>query len=702
MKKFSILLLSMATVPVYAQGILGSLNSYQETLEPKHVARTSEGGSSTTVGSSSKPVPEVKPSGGASSTTNNKCEENDQTSLPLSYITSLLQERDGKLDIVHDPRQGTLTVKSPDMISNCSSMLEWKLKQPEIQGKKSYAIEVKFNSSGECTDQGCKYKVAKVKNGEFDKYEEMVFKPTLKGFEECLQKSGVIVDGKVDPKAIYSSQVNEKFNGIEQSGKLLFVSHGPSTPMIKAKYGGKFEAVDRCDYYEQAHPQIKNLLTLADEEKERLDAEAAKLKDCPINEYYKVADFLEKYEDYNAQLGEVRDRLILESTKKSAEALLKGKYTEEDLKVMGDFDRYIVQPKIEKAIALYNEMLNLEGDAKKAKQEELKVVLAELSSYRQKPYFTGVQTKKLIEDGRFEEAEKLNSILIGLDNYHRLGAKQENVVITPQVAASRSVAARQSFKAQLETERENYEIRTGQSTGKSDYYAGLAKRMRQNIQIRTQNFGAEIQSEYERVQQPNGYCFKYWRNTQKCIQDTVERVQELTALLQHYNKVDEERAQEYDAKAKQYGEMEAQGRRYIAAQNGEEVEEPAPKKEEPVDTTRPTPRAQEPQQPQQPQQPGAYTFNWPPQQPQAQAQMTPQMYQYPTAPNMQQNMFMQQQNPFQYYSQPLGAQAYGGYQMQGGYNFQWGGGNQMMGYPQQQMYQNMNPYMQYNQYSMYR
>ena len=690
MKKFSILLLSMATLPAYAQVILGSLNSYQETLEPKHVSRAGDSGSSTTVGSSSKPVPEVKPSGGASSTTNNKCEENDQTSLPLSYITSLIMEKDGKLDLVHDPRQGTLTVKSPDMISNCSSMLDWKLKQPEIQGKKAYAIEVKFNSSGECSDQGCKYKVAKVKNGEFEKYEEMVFKPTLKGFEECLQKSGVIVNGKVDPKAIYSSQANEKFSGIEQSGRLLFLSHGPSSPMVKAKYG-KFEAVDRCDYYEEAHPQVKNLLTLADEERERLDAEAAKLKDCPINEYYKVADFLEKYEDYSAQLGEVRDRLILESTKKSAEAILKGKYTEEDLKVMGDFERYIVQPKIDRAISLYQQMLDLEGDAKKAKQEELKVVLAELATYRQKPYFTGIQTKKLIEDGRFEEAEKLNSIMISLDNYHRLGAKQENVVITPSVAASRVTSARQSFKAQLEIERENYEIRTGQSTGKSDYYAQLAKRMRQNIQIRNQNFGAEIQSEYERVQQPNGYCFKYWRNTQKCAQDTAERIQELMALLQHYNKVDEERAAEYDAKAKSYGELEAQGRRYIAAQNGEEVQEPAPKKEEPVDTTRPQPRAQEAQQAPQGQN-GVYNFNW--QQPaQAQAQMTPQNYQYPQNPYPQQNMFMQQ-NPYQYYSQPLGAQAYGGY------NMQWGVGNQQM--MQQQQYQNYNPYMQYNQYSMYR
>lgn len=706
MKKLSLALLTLATMPVYAQGILNSLTTYQDSLEPKHVTRT-DGGSSTTVGSSTKPVPDVKPGGGSSSTTGAKCEENDQTSLPLNIVTSLILEKDGKLDLVHDPRQGTLKVTSPDMIGNCSSMLEWKLKQPELQGKKAYAIEVKIKNDGECSDQGCTYKVAKVKNGEFEKYEDMTFKPTLKGFEECLQKSGVIVNGKVDPKAIYSSPANEKFNGLDQSGKILFMSHGPSTPLIKAKYG-KFEAVDKCDYYEQAHPTITSVLTLADEERQRLDAEAAKLKDCPINEYHKVADFLEKYENYSTELSEVRDRLILESAKKSAEAILAGKYTEDDLKVLADFERYIVQPKIELAKAIYNEMIELEGDAKKAKQEELKIVLGQLKSFMQKPYYTGNQTKKLIADGRFEEAEKLNSIIISLDNHKNLGSKIDNVVITPQVINARIAAARTQFKNDLDVERENYEIRTGQSTGKAEYYAQLAKRMRQNMQIRTQNFAAEIQSEYERVQQPNGYCFKYWRNTQKCVQDTVERVQELGSLLQHYNKVDEERAAEYDAKAKMYGELEAQGRRYVAAQSGEEVAEEPKKEDKPEDTTAVPARKQETQESN-----GVYNFNWQ-QQAQQQAQMTPQAYQYPTNPYAQQNMFQQQQNPYQYYQQPMGYQSYGntGFQMQGGYNFNWGAGQQQQyGYPQQSYgyqqqpqfgYQNMNPYMQYNQYSMYR
>jgi hypothetical protein len=233
--------------------------------------------------------------------------------------------------------------------------------------------------------------------------------------------------------------------------------------------------------------------------------------------------------------------------------------------------------------------------------------------------------------------------------------------------------------------------------------------MRSNIQTRNQNFTAEIQEEYARVQQPNGYCYKYWRNTQKCIQDSMERIQELQALLQHYNKVDEERAAEYDAKAREYGDLEVQGRRYVAAQNGE-----AP----PVETnTTTTPAAQDttvPNSRPQSQDSGVYSFNFNQGQPgnqqmyQQQAQMTPQQFQYPMNPNQNNNMFMQQQ-PYGYQQQYMGQQNFGGgmnynynygssqgfgYQPQGAYSFNWGGGGMQQPYGQQQYYGQQQQYSQ--------
>jgi hypothetical protein len=716
MKKIPFLVLSLLTIPSYAQSLLGILNQHQNSLKkPEPVTSSQASGTSSTVIASSQAVNES-----VSSTPSNKieCESDDQTSLPLAYITSLIQEKGGQLDISHDQRTGKLTISSADMIGNCSSMIQWRINEPVINGKKAYALEAVIRKGENCTpEQGCSYKLAKVEKGEFKNFEPNFFKPTLVGFEECLKKSGVVKDGKLDPGAIYNNPINESFDNASESRRLFLVSNGAASKNIKSKYGenGKFDYIHGCAHYESAHPKIKALLTYEDAEKERLDAEAAKLRDCKADEYGKLAEFIEKYEGYQSELGDVRDKLILEAAKNAAINFDAGKFNEEDLKVLGDFDRYVVQPKIDRARALYEELLDLEGDGRKVKQEELVKLLADISALGKKPYFTSEHTKKLLQSGKFDEAEKLNTMKLVIENHQRLGAKENNVVISTGVASQRIAASKAAFATTLEQERERYEYRTGQASGKAQHNGNLAQRMRNNINLRTQNFNAEIQLEYERMQ-PNGYCYKYWRNTPKCIQDSMERIQELQAMLQHYNNVDQERVNEYEAKAKEYGELEAQGRRYLAAQNGEEIPAETSTTPTPVpqDTTVPTPRPLE-----QPQgQNGVYSFQYPGnqnQQPpqqfyQQQAQLMPQQYQNPMVPNQNNNMFMQPQNPFYYnLQQPsfMGQQAYGyqpdpyGYGRQEAYSFNWGGGTNLQPYQQPQMpfyNQSIGAYGQFNYY----
>jgi hypothetical protein len=715
MKKMPWFLLACISLPSYSQSILNTLNEYQDSLEPE----------SSTNGAPSvkKPGTEVVSTSESSAVGSGKCEENDQKSLPLSYVTSLIQSKNAMLDVSYDPRKAVLQVSAPDMISNCSSMLEWKLKEQEIGEKKAYAVEVKIKNGEDCTIEGCEYKVAKVEGGTFKEWEKIRLKPTLKGFEECLGKSGVIENGKVRASALYTAPILEKFPDVIDSGKVLFVSHGPSSALIKPKYG-KFDTIDKCDYYENINPKPKMILSLRDEEQSRLDEEASKLKSCSINEYSKVADFIERYESYASELGQVRDKLILEASKKAAKAIEDGKYTEDDFKVMHDFDKYIVQPRIARIRELYNQLQTVENEAdKSAIMGQIKPLLAELKTLNAKPYFLAAHTLKLIKNGQFEEAEKLNTTKLLLDAYSKVGTKSGNTVVTPEVAASRVLKSREKFAIDLETEKETYAIRTGEVTGKSDYYKSMAGSMRYNIQLRTQNYNEEIMDEYSRVQ-PNGYCYKYFRNTQKCIQDSMERIQELQAQLQHYNKIDSERAAEYDEKAKEYGKLEAEGRRYVAAQNGEEVPEEKPADEEeakPADTTRPTRRTSN----------GTYTFDYNPNQGMPQSQGQQQMG-MPSPMNMgQSGMFQQPYNPYQSYGsygqqQPfMGQQAYGGmgahgsyggYPGSGSYNFQWGGGAQQPGYSgygygQQPSYGGSGygqqpgywgqPYQAYSMYSMY-
>jgi len=569
MKNKYLIILALVSSPLYAQGLLGSLKDHQGSLTPETPHKES--------------APPVQSRSETSSETNGRCEQNDQTSMPLAYATSLIQDANPRFNVDFNPRTGKMSVGSKSMISNCSSMVEWKLKEQDIQGQKSYVVEAKFREGDNCADGKCSYKVAKVSNGEFQQYEDLSFAPTLKGFEACLQASGVIKDGKVDKKAIYAAPMKETFSNVHQTGKLLFVSNGPQSAMVKAQYG-EFDLINKCDHYEAFHPDIKQLLSYEDERRMKLDEEANKLKDCGVDEYDKLIGFIEKYEEYSTILGSVRDELILEAVKKSAKNIEEGKYTDEDLKILADFEKYIVTPKIEEATRLYNQMTSLEGDAKRAKQAELKVLLDEIKALNNKPYFQLAHTQKLINDGKFEEAEKMNGLKISLDNYSKLGSKQGNVLITPDVAIISVVRAKDEFAKASIIEQERYQVRTGQITGQSDYYRNLSKRLENSIQVRTQNFRTEMQNEYARVQ-PGGYCYAYFRNTQKCIEDSLERIQQLQNLMNHYNKIDAERITEYNEKAEDYAKLEAEGRRYVAGINGEVIEE-APRTQEPVDTTR--------------------------------------------------------------------------------------------------------------------
>src|SRR5690606_4338782 len=99
----------------------------------KESRSTSSSSSETSSGSS---TPDVRASSESTSSSTVKCIGEDQTSLPLPYLKSLIQEKNGPIDLLHDPRTGTLEVTAADMIGNCSSMLEWKLKKPEIKARR--------------------------------------------------------------------------------------------------------------------------------------------------------------------------------------------------------------------------------------------------------------------------------------------------------------------------------------------------------------------------------------------------------------------------------------------------------------------------------------------------------------------------------------------------------------------------------------
>lgn len=663
MKIFSLVVLSFIAIPAYAQGLLDSLEQHQASLPAPAGVSTDRPATGVT-------SPTTRPSD-----VDTSCSEDKQTSLPLKYLTGLILERDAKLDINHDPASGTLRITSPSkMIGNCNSMLQWNRSENEVDGKKTYSIEVKFKDGETCTEAAdvatgkkC-YRVAKMKDGSFDKFEVKPFSNDIQGFQNCLEHSGVVgADRKINTAAIFRQPVQESFSGLDETGHLVFLSHGPVSSQVDPRFG--LDRVNRCDVYEQIHPTISMVYSPTDVNNQRLEAEAARLLECEPNEYTRTFDFLEQNGFLNGDLAQrlrtkVNEDLLTRASQVAKNIAENKELTEDDMKVISDFERYIVEPKRKEVADQFLALENLEGTELQSARARLATLRAELEAFARAPYFQRVHVEKLIASGKFADAERMEGIRITISESAKIGKTENNQVITPDMARIKIAQARGALADRLVSASENYDIRTGVTTGLAQSYRDLATAMRRNINVRNQNYAQEIQSEYGRIQQ-GGYCYRYFRNTQRCIQDSLQRIQELQTALADLTHIDSERAKEFDQKATDYAQMESEGRTYIARQNGEEVpREPA------QDTTVAPARVEDPAITQGGQQPG-------------QQSMMPPWMQNPQSPYGNQGMMSQPQNPY--------GQMYGQQQQpfmgQSGFNAQFGYqgtmGQNFMGQPQQ-------------------
>lgn len=581
MKFLPLVVLSLFAIPVQAQGLLDALEQNQASL-PSGPGVTQEKAPTGVT------APTVKPS-----ETNTSCDEDKQTSLPLKYLTGLLLQKDAKLDLTHDPAAGTLKVTSAaKMIGNCNSMIQWHMRENEIDGKKVYAVEAKFKDGVICPEgvanpknDKC-YKFTKIGSDKMPVQDAKPFSNDLRGFQSCLEASGVVgTDGKINNAAIFKQPVQESFSGLEETGKLVFLSHGPVSSQVDPRFG--LDLINGCDVYEKIHPSVEMVYSSADLESQRLQAEADTLVNCQPNEYHRLVDFIER-NGIRGNLDEIRDRLIKQAAEATAKKIADGKdLTDEDMKVIGDFERYIVEPKRKQIADLFIRMESLEGTELQSARSELNRLRSELESLARAPYFMKAHVDKLLAKGMFADAEKMEGIRITIGESAKIGKREGTVTVTPDMARVRIANARGELANKIVSAREDYDIRTGVTTGMAQSYRELASAMRKNIDRRSQNYSQEITCEYARIQQQNpqakqicgnqsGYCYAYFRNTQKCIQDSTQRITELQNSLAHFNKIDNERAIEFDTKAQQYAAMEQEGRTYQAKLNGEEApREPA-------------------------------------------------------------------------------------------------------------------------------
>ncbi|MBY0516106.1 MAG: hypothetical protein K2P81_04310 [Bacteriovoracaceae bacterium] len=682
----SILAIPTANAQDLLQGLLSS-----------QVDATTSGGR--TSGSGGTPTTVVTPTVPTVTSTSQSlnCPSSGQKTVPLKYVVAMLRTKGASLQITHDTAQGRLNVRGGDFLSNCNSMLEWGLRS-QTSDFPQYVVELKIKSCGADT---CPFKVMEVNASGEQVEKEISVKPDFSGFQQCLKETGVVnATGGVDAKKIVSRDLEVSFDGVENSGPVWFGSHLPGASAVYKKQQEK-----DCYYMEDIRQGGYAVYSSEDSERMRLDQQAQLV--CQSGDYRHISDFLERYGQYGNTLSAIRDELILKDYKALAEDIKKGEGLEtKDYSIIADFQRYIIDPLTTRISNLYEKIGSLpQGQERRLKEQELQGLMKQLAAYKSSPYISKTEMDKLMAKGLFDEAASVNAIHLTAQHYGRLGANESGALVTPRVARQRISEGKQTFQRNLVSRREQFEVQTGRLSGKSEYYAGLAAQHRKNITIRTNNYQTEINNEVARVTQPNGYCFKYFRNTQKCVQDSIQRIQELRSQLQLYNQSDADIAADLEAKANQYRAWENDGQRYVASQNGEEPEVTNTNTE--VAPTGPSVTA--PQADRQDEQQALYQFQMP------QQQQNPYMQQMPTMqqggmPGMQYNPGMQQQQYSGMFSNMMGApwgqqsynpyqpmqSPYMGYGMQNGgqgYSFNMGGQMGMQGYGGNMWGGQQNPYM---------
>jgi hypothetical protein len=678
----ALILLSATPIAQADDFLTGLLNS--QTAAGSDSSGTSGAGTPTQVTN-----PDV---GTVTSTASNSvnCPSSGQTTLPLRYVQGLLRTRGASLQLSQDFSNGRLHVRGGDMLANCNSMLEWGLRSPTGDFPQ-YVVELKVKA---CGAETCPFTVMEVNEQGQQVEKQIQVKPDLEGFKECLKQTGVVGSTGVVASKMVVRDLDVSFPNVTQTAPVWFGSHLPAANALYRK-----QAERGCYYMEDVRQNGFTAYSQQDSERARLDEQAQLI--CEGGNYRHIADFVERYDQYQQSLGSVRDELIDKSYKDLAEVVRRGENLEtQDYSIIADFQRYILDPLTTRIAALHEEIGAMpQGQARRVKEEELRTLMQKLASYKSSPYLAEGDLAKLMAKGLFDEAASVNAIHLTAQAYGRIGATESGVLVTPRVARQRVQDGKQAFQRTLVERRREYEVRTGRVTGQSEYYLNLARSHRRNIETRTANYQAEIQAEVARITQPSGYCYRYFRNTQRCVQDSMTRIQELQTQMQRHNQSDSAIATELEQIANQYRTWEEDGRRYIASQNGEEAPQQQQVAEAPQTPTGPSTDAPTRAPDQAPE--GGYQFQLPTQQPGALPggqQYNPYAQQQPYNPYMQQpyNPYAQQQqfnpygqqqqfNPYAMMSGQGGMSAFGAvnpyqYSMPGYNGSQMGYGMQQGGY----------------------
>lgn len=549
MKKTLLVVLSLTSLSLYAQGVSSPFRDYQRTLA------TSPSGSA-----SGAPLAPAAPVAMTSEETVGVCTENVQTSLPLSTLLTYVLDDEPELKVDHDNRTGKLRVfSSANIVGNCASMIDMQMDKRNVNGKFTYVVDVKFKPcpAGQAV---CKFPVVKVENDQHVETVEMDYPASLVGYKKCLEDSGVVKDNRVVPGSILRTPLTKTFNGATESGDILFASHGPSSATERAQYGD-FKAINGCDHYETINTIDTRLTSAAEEDAAALQARVERLRNCTPSNYGEGFDFVSENPDNNS-IGEILNAArvaLTQAATTSANAIRSGTYTANDIKVMNDFYDLVVETKIDEILEKYDELADMSGDKSEA-QAEFDALQAELLALKAAPLFDMAAYQKLVSLGKFDDAETIASLIINIDAYAKLGKRDARGVIDPRRVIDWKTAERRRMSAQLDEEEDKFNARTGLTAGGPSLAQGHADTVNQlnrNIMIINNNYAATLQQIEQSCRfNQSPQCLQRQAHNRQVADAERERM--LTPLVAQ--------VAEHTRKAEEFAVLENEGRRHLASQ----------------------------------------------------------------------------------------------------------------------------------------
>jgi hypothetical protein len=501
------------------------------------------------------------------------CTSGDQTSLPLNILQGLGFE---DMEITTNPSAQKVTIRANSVVQNCIDMIKLRISSPQIiegRARPAYFISAAFDNA-ECAGEGekCSYRV--IKNGV---PEEAEYTPNYAGFRECLKDTGVISvnNGAVslNPDNFDSITYSTQFS-LERSGDIYWRSQGPLFDADQSSFGFLPELSNgqSCTYVEHIVDGGRPLSFQTQQDQYLVDLRADATDKCNNNDYLWLMDNLPHFKNLSGELGELKDRILIENVKDVVEKMKNGEEVDTDaISLFEEFFEHIVEPKLNRLGDLWTAIENESDNRRKRELErEYRELRSELMNYKNSLFFSRALQEKLEENGEFEAALVALRINRQIYQHMRLGTTEGSVRITPSRAISLANAAVSTRADQHVEMRRQWEARTGQYLGRADEYANESRYYSRRIETRTENYQDAIDA---LVQEMQDECTKYWRNQQRCMSEYIEYINALKEDLFEKNESDYELAQDYAERANQYYGLERVGRQRIAAELGDDTDD---------------------------------------------------------------------------------------------------------------------------------